>query len=286
LTRTSAVEAFRLDAERGQRFAIYRPACLPAPRGAILYAHPFGEEMNKSRRTAAMQARAFAAAGFAVLQLDLYGCGDSDGDFADARWDIWKLDLERATEWLERRVTAPIHLWGLRLGATLALSLWRDAPSRYRSALLWQPVIDGRAYVTQFLRVAIARHAMRGGGPRPTTERLREAFSRREALEIAGYVLSSELASAIEAQALGEWSIPGARVHWIDIRAAGADSGAKVPDVVSRWRANDVDVEYRVVESPNFWTSIEVIEAPEVVAVTTSVYTSGAAGGRPAVRAT
>ncbi len=49
--------------------------------------------MNKSRRMAALQARAFAAMGFGVLQIDLFGCGDSSGDFSDARWDIWKQDL-------------------------------------------------------------------------------------------------------------------------------------------------------------------------------------------------
>jgi len=33
--------------------------------------------MNKSRRMAALQARVFAAMGFGVLQIDLFGCGDS-----------------------------------------------------------------------------------------------------------------------------------------------------------------------------------------------------------------
>lgn len=45
-------------------------------RGSIVYIHPFAEEMNKSRRMAALQARALTLAGFAVLQLDLIGCGD------------------------------------------------------------------------------------------------------------------------------------------------------------------------------------------------------------------
>jgi alpha/beta superfamily hydrolase len=41
------------------------------------------EELNKSRHVAAAQARAFAAAGYSVLQIDLYGCGDSSGDFGE-----------------------------------------------------------------------------------------------------------------------------------------------------------------------------------------------------------
>ena len=78
-------EAFFLDMEPGQRFCLFHPPAGTC-RGAALYVPPFGEEMNKSRRMAALQARALAAAGFGVLQLDLYGCGDSSGEFAEARW--------------------------------------------------------------------------------------------------------------------------------------------------------------------------------------------------------
>ncbi|MGL5987461.1 MAG: CocE/NonD family hydrolase, partial [Burkholderiales bacterium] len=69
-------------------------------RGIVVYAHPWAEEMNKSRRMAAEMARQMARSGFAVLQLDLAGCGDSDGDFADASWDAWLEDIDRAAAWL------------------------------------------------------------------------------------------------------------------------------------------------------------------------------------------
>ncbi len=45
----------------------------------VVHVHAFAEEMNKSRRMAAMQSRALAAAGFAVLQIDLLG---------RLRWDL------------------------------------------------------------------------------------------------------------------------------------------------------------------------------------------------------
>src|SRR5436190_24333737 len=93
-------EVFFLPAEPGARFALFHPARGPVVRGGILYVHPFAEEMNKSRRMAAQQIRAFTQCGYAVLQIDLYGCGDSSGDFGDARWDIWKSDLALAVTWL------------------------------------------------------------------------------------------------------------------------------------------------------------------------------------------
>ena len=74
-----------------------------APRGRLLYLHPFAEEMNKSRRMAALACRALAAAGFAVLQIDLRGCGDSSADFGDASWADWQADVRVGMAELDRR---------------------------------------------------------------------------------------------------------------------------------------------------------------------------------------
>ena len=64
------------------------------------HAHPFAEEMNKSRRMVALQASALADAGYAVLQLDLDGCGDDSSGFADASWEGWCSDVVRACRWM------------------------------------------------------------------------------------------------------------------------------------------------------------------------------------------
>ncbi|HYQ92952.1 MAG TPA: hypothetical protein VES89_12995 [Candidatus Competibacteraceae bacterium] len=53
----------------------YPPAQAVPPRGSILYIYPFAEEMDKSRRMAALQARRFTATDFGVLQPDTHGCG-------------------------------------------------------------------------------------------------------------------------------------------------------------------------------------------------------------------
>ena len=74
-----------------------------------MYAHPFCEEMNKARRMAALQSRRLAALGYSVLQIDLFGCGDSSGDFADAR-EIWKRP-QIALDWLRPKV--PCRRFGI-----------------------------------------------------------------------------------------------------------------------------------------------------------------------------
>ena len=121
-------EAFFLPAGAGQCFCLYHPPQGPEEKGAVLYIHPFAEEMNKSRRMAALQSRALAAAGFGVLQIDLRGCGDSSGDFGDADWQTWVEDVVNACHWLSARSKAPLWLWGLRAGCLLAVDAAVNLP--------------------------------------------------------------------------------------------------------------------------------------------------------------
>ena len=80
----ASFDAFHLSADAGragQRFCVFHPA-QGVPRGAVVHVPALFEEMNKSRRMVALQARTLAAAGFAVLRIDLHGCGDSSGELA------------------------------------------------------------------------------------------------------------------------------------------------------------------------------------------------------------
>ena len=156
-------EPFFLCASPGKRFCLYHPPARDSSLNqAFLYIHPFAEEMNKSRRMAALQSRAFAAMGLGVLQVDLYGCGDSEGDFGDATWEIWKDDIARAEQWLIREGYASVHFWGVRLGVLLALDYAKGAAGKNEPVkfLLWQPVINGRSFLTQFLRLKLANRIM------------------------------------------------------------------------------------------------------------------------------
>ena len=77
---------FFLSGPAGRFFAIYHPP--RAERDAsedVIFIPPFAEEQNRSRRTATLQAELLAEIGVGTLLIDLFGCGDSAGDFSDAR---------------------------------------------------------------------------------------------------------------------------------------------------------------------------------------------------------
>jgi alpha/beta superfamily hydrolase len=157
------LQPFFIPAEKGTRFCLYHPTANGRTRGAIIYLHPFAEEMNKSRRMAALQARAMARIGYDVLQIDLLGCGDSSGDLAEARWQDWEDDVHLAHRWLRARNDAPVCFWGLRAGCLLAAS----AASRLKEPanfIFWQPVVSGKQHWQQFMRLKMASGADLGAG--------------------------------------------------------------------------------------------------------------------------
>jgi exosortase A-associated hydrolase 2 len=263
-------EPFFLESAAGQRFCLFHPPAV-ACRGALLYVHPFAEEMNRARRMAALQARALAQRGYGVLLLDLAGCGDSSGDFGDARWALWKDDLALGAAWLRRRLGQPLTLWGLRLGALLALDYARSADHPVQSLVLWQPVQNGATFLTQFLRLRVASAMLDETGARTSTGALRDALQAGETLEIAGYDLAPPLAAAIDTLDPLEVMTPPCPVHWLEaVGAPGQALPAGAARVGAEWQRRGIDVRQQAVHCPPFWTTPEIVECPAWLAATST----------------
>lgn len=261
--------AFFLPAEPGHRFCIcHSPAEGGAERG-IVYAHPFCEEMNKSRRMAALQSRRLAALGYGVLQIDLFGCGDSSGDFAEARWEIWKRDLQTAISWLKSRVEGPLGLWGLRLGATLAADVARDSALGIEHLLLWQPISSGEQFLTQFLRLRLAAEMLAEGSAQSGVRELRETLVRGTPLEIAGYDLHPRLAAEIDALRLADLVPAVKRVHCLEVSPAAEPKLSPASQrTMDAWRTKGLDVRAAAVKGESFWSTIELTECEALLEAT------------------
>jgi exosortase A-associated hydrolase 2 len=271
----AAARPFFLDAEPGTRFCLYHPPIREAQcRGALIYIHPFAEEMNKSRRMAALQAREFAACGYAVLQIDLFGCGDSSGEFAEARWAIWKQDLAAAHAWLRQQTHMPVSLWGLRLGALLALDFASELPGEVCSLLLWQPVLRGEVFLTQFLRLQLAADMLAGQAQGESgTRALRNKLQAGEPVEIAGYALAPALAQAIDATDAASLAPPACTVHWFELMQ---EPHRPLPPPAARlaaaWQHSGVELAVHQVQCPAFWLSQEIVECPELLTATSACF--------------
>jgi exosortase A-associated hydrolase 1/exosortase A-associated hydrolase 2 len=274
---TAHAEPFFLETADGPRFCLFHPPA-GACRGALVYLHPFAEELNRTRRMAATGARRLAAQGVAVLQIDLHGCGDSAGDFGDASWESWKRDVAAACAWLRVRAGCPVGLWGLRLGALLALDCARDPAIAPERLLLWQPVTNGANYLTQFLRLRLAGDLLQEKGPDKAqqkaggTEGMRGALRAGDSLEVAGYRLAPALALPIDALD-GAKLAPGCPVHWCELTAA---PDRPLPPAAARvaaaWREQGTRVDVHLAQGPQFWATPEIEEAPALVETTAALW--------------
>lgn len=267
--------AFFLDTPAGARFCqLYAAAGVPV-RGHIVYVHPFAEEMNKARRMAAVQARALCAAGYEVLLIDLHGCGDSAGDFGDATWESWVDDIVVAARWLNARGSAPLWLWGMRAGCLVAVAASRqlDQPC---NLLFWAPTPSGKPLLQQFLRLKAAGD-MLGGQAKTIMDDLRQRIGSGQAVEVAGYTVSSALANGLEGAGLA----PGGRVQrieWLEVSTrADANLTPVATNMIGRWQEAGVPVRSRIVNGPAFWQTTEIEEAPELVEATVAALAVAAA---------
>jgi len=260
----------------GERFVLRFSPAGAVCRGRLVLVQPFAEEANKSRRMLSECARAAAASGWHVVLGDVFGTGDSAGDFSEASWAAWLTDVRRFCE--STPGDMPLVLCGLRLGALLIADVIRGGV-KPDAVVLINPVTSGKLALTQFLRVGAASELGADASARIDTRGLREQLNRGETIEIAGYGLSPALATGIEA---AELAVHGAvsRVGWIEIVSAeGSDLPPAAARTIERMRAEGADVCTETLTGPAFWQTQEIEAVPVLPAVLTAVLDRVKTGG-------
>jgi len=256
-----------LDGAKGLLFALRRGP--PDPRGCVLVVPPFAEEMNKSRRMITRVGQALDARGVATVLPDLHGTGDSAGEFADADWDGWCDDLVSTACWCEQHAGPVTGLLAIRLGCALACAeRVRAALPSLRRVVLWQPVLDGKRFLSQFLRLRVA--AAMAAGTQESAGELRRRLGEGKPLEVAGYPLSPRLADDLEKVAPpARLPAPPAETLWAEVASGeGATLTAASVAAVERYRVAGALVETEVVPGEPFWSSTEIVVNEALVART------------------
>lgn len=256
------MEAGFFEGSRGRIFhVLYEPTGTPC-RGCVLYVHPLAEELNKSRRMSALLGRQLAAAGYAVMMPDLYGCGDSEGDFSEARWGTWLEDLAQSATMLRTRFGGPLTLMGLRSGCLLVRDLLAVGKESVAGIVFWQPVASGELALVQFLRMRMAAGMI--GGNRETTTDLRRRLEAGETLEVGGYRLAPPFARELAgAQLLPQCPCD---VHWFELaQGENAELSPGGARAVENWREHGCEVHTAVIEGDPFWNTHDITEVPALL---------------------
>lgn len=261
-------QVFFLQTPRGPLFCSLIEPCGEI-RGSLLYVPPFTEEMNKSRRMAALAAQHFAAQGWRVLQFDLSGTGDSAGEFVEAGWDAWLEDVSLAWEWLAQYAdnSLPMALWALRGGALLASS-WL-AQARVQAPLpllLWQPVLAGKQWLSQFLRLKAANEMLAEGDAGKVMKELKAALAAGQTVEVAGYGLHPQLAAGLEAAVLTFRPDQLSRLEVFELGSGERQQPTPALALAcARWIEAGVACRIELVSGPAFWNTVDIEEAPALI---------------------
>jgi exosortase A-associated hydrolase 2 len=262
------LEARFIDGPRGRIFVIARGA--PGQR-AMLIVPPFAEEMNKSRRMCTELAVALARRGVTTILPDLFGTGDSEGEFAEADWDAWKDDIRLTCVWAGSTGRPVSMLLGIRLGCLLGAEVAAALPERIERTVFWQPVAEGRRVLTQFLRLRVAASLMEDR--KETAEALRERLRAGESIEIAGYELSSRLARQLDGLKLGDHLDERlGELHWMEVvrdPASGLPEGSS--QTLAQASARVGTCRSHAVGGDSFWASTEITLSPELLSRTVEV---------------
>jgi uncharacterized protein len=270
VTRTPPFQALYLPGAApagGQRFALFHPP-VGTCHGQLLFLHAFAEEMNKSRRMVGLAAKAMAAQGFAVLQIDFLGCGDSSGELADASWADWVADGVSGAQWLLERYNAPLWLWGERAGCLLATQV-ATALSRPCHFLFWQAQTQGKLVLQQFLRLKMASQMQQGqqGASKGVTEALLAELAAGRHVDVAGYRLGPELTQGLAAATLAPPPLQAKqRLLWLELSSREPASLLPASQAaLGQWQAAGYAVASAAVAGPPFWQTSEIEDAPAMV---------------------
>jgi exosortase A-associated hydrolase 2 len=249
----------------GNLFVLLRCPAGRSSGPAVLFVPPFGEEMNKMRRMFALTAMALNRAGVAAVLVDPFGTGDSAGEFREATWSGWIDDLGAAAKWAAGEGWRVDRLLAARLGCALAAEAAGRLPLPLARTVFWQPVLDGKRFLTQLLRTRAIASEM--SDRRETVSELRAMLAAGNSLEIAGYDLSPALVASIESLTApfdaGQLGI----LHWFEIvreiSASPRTSTAEIRMKLSGLRS----VTTREFEGEPFWSTVEVVTVPSLVEV-------------------
>ena len=244
------------------------------PHSRLLFIPPFAEEANKSRHILAALGRRHSQHGIQTTIVDLYGCGDSEGDLDQASLDIWNEDIANAINHIQCENSSELIIGGLRLGATIAANFAANFKHRQplKQLLLWQPIPDGTAYMKQFLRLKVAE-SLTSRKEGPTTSEIIESIQQGNTQEISGYPLTKELFEHINNLRLSEMDIE-VTAKLFEVNTEGS---ASIPFTKLSEKLNNAQL--ITCKGPQFWACQEIAQCDSLLDATQEALLNKSPGG-------
>ncbi len=270
-----AVSPYFLETDYGSLFVIeYAPRNLDSDVPTVIVIPPFAEEMNRCRKMMSLQAQSFARNGIRAVLFDLYGTGDSGGDFSDASWQTWCDNIASVLSRVVDTSRGAVSFLAIRFGALVLYSCHSELSTRAGRVVLWSPCTSGSTFLRQFLRIRIA--AQMGGNDirKESLADLMERFESGESVEVAGYEISPDLARSMSLATLSADNFGASPpVHWFEtVSSPDAPPPVASKALIDELHRSHAELTLATTCGDRFWNSVEITTNPSLVEATTAVF--------------
>lgn len=206
----------------------------------VLVVPPFAEELNRSRRFLTLLRNKISSAGSTTTLVDLFGTGDSEGEFANATVEIWLDDLIRIAEQYHTADTGTLSLLGVRSGCLLIEKLLQDSAylqfgEKVNSVVYVQPEISGYDVIQRMLRARVAAKRF-AGDKSETTEMLWSSLEAGYTVNTSGYAIGSALALGMRSLLIDPQALPPIKsARWLSLLESD-----EIPYINKLWHAQQI----------------------------------------------
>lgn len=217
----------------------------------VICCYPIFEERLHSHRIMVNFARYLADNGIHVLRFDYFGDGESEGLFEEASVTSRLSDICTSIDEIRGKVAGlnNLFLFGLRFGASLAL-LEGKKREDIKGIVAWEPIIKGKEYLYESLRVNLSWQMATHGKILHNREALIQSIEQGQTVNVEGYEIGNPFfneASEIDISSYSEYRCP---TFSVQISKRG-----KRPCVLRQLTATQksTSIEYQTIEGTEFW---------------------------------
>lgn len=249
----------RVEFYQGTKGPIFRIIRTPEQVLAhLLFIAPLFEQANQTRHHITRSAINAYHQGIQSIVFDHYGTGDSGGELIDANLALWQQDILLQLREIKTQSSQAVYL-SLPLSAVLLLS--DEILSQVEGVILLQPDFNGKRFVKQFKRLALAAQLTKNNKTQGDKSKQTET-SEQPIIDIAGYQMQPNLLDELAGQNLNTLADFYVDCYWFEWQEKSEElsSGRVKQQQVAANKNSKLLVEQ--IDDVKFWQATELQIAP------------------------
>lgn len=179
----------------------------------LIFIAPLFEQANQTRHHITRSALNAYQEGLQSIIFDHYGTGDSAGELNDANLALWQQDILKQLADIRVKSAQAIYL-SLPLSAVLLLS--DEILSLVDGVMLLQPDFNGKRFVQQFKRLALAAQLTKHNPPQGDNKSKQIETSTQQTVDIAGYQMQPDLLDQLTGQSVNTLADFNIDCYWFE----------------------------------------------------------------------